>query len=72
MYTPDLRTFREHLLACGVKASPITYPGYMPSGSIGVTDPDGYIIDIHHCSDTEHKKWEHERKTPSVGRTSLL
>jgi catechol-2,3-dioxygenase len=63
MYTPDLQTFREHLLASGVEAPPITYPEYMPSGSIGLADPDGYIIDVHHWSDKEHEKWEHERKT---------
>jgi len=62
MYTPDLQTFREHLIANGVKAPPITYPEYMPSGSLSITDPDGYMIDIHHWSQKEHDQWEKERK----------
>jgi catechol 2,3-dioxygenase-like lactoylglutathione lyase family enzyme len=57
MYTPDLPAFREHLLANGIAAPPITYPGYMPSGSLSLRDPDGYIVDIHHWSDAEHQAW---------------
>jgi catechol 2,3-dioxygenase-like lactoylglutathione lyase family enzyme len=57
MYTPDLPAFREHLLANGVAVPVITYPGYMPSGSLSLRDPDGYIIDIHHWSDAEHTAW---------------
>jgi catechol 2,3-dioxygenase-like lactoylglutathione lyase family enzyme len=57
MYTPDLPTLREHLLANGVSVPPITYPGYMPSGQITVTDPDGYIVGINHWSDVEHGAW---------------
>ena len=57
MYAPDLPAFREHLLANGIAAPPITYPGYMPSGSLSLRDPDGYIIDIHHWSDAEHTAW---------------
>ncbi len=30
LYSPDLIALREHLLAAGVKVSPITYPDYMP------------------------------------------
>jgi catechol 2,3-dioxygenase-like lactoylglutathione lyase family enzyme len=41
MYTPDLPGLREHLLANGVKVPPITCPGYMPSGQITFSDPDG-------------------------------
>ena len=62
MYTPDLAAFREHLLASGVQAPAIAYPEYMPSGSLSVVDPDGYIIDIHHWSSNEHERWESERK----------
>jgi len=62
MYTPDLPAFREHLVVNGVEAPPITYPEYMPSGSLSVTDPDGFMIDIHHWSSDEHEKWETERK----------
>ncbi|HEY6267898.1 MAG TPA: VOC family protein [Candidatus Acidoferrum sp.] len=57
MYTPDLPALREHLLAHGIVAPPITRPRYMPSGSMSLRDPDGYIIDIHHWSDAEHQAW---------------
>ena len=57
MYTPDLPALREHLLANGIAAPPITRPGYMPSGSMSLRDPDGYIVDIHHWSDAEHQAW---------------
>jgi len=35
---------REHLVASGVRVSPITYPDYMPKGEIRVDDPDGYTL----------------------------
>lgn len=70
MYTPDLPALREHLLAKGVKVPPITYPGYMPSGQITLTDPDGYIIGIHHWGDAEHQAWlkdiEQKKKSGSL------
>jgi hypothetical protein len=44
LYSPDLIALREHLLASGVKLSPITYPEYMPKGEICVEDPDGYEL----------------------------
>jgi hypothetical protein len=44
LYSPDLIALRDHLLAGGVKVSPITYPEYMPKGEIRVEDPDGYIL----------------------------
>jgi catechol 2,3-dioxygenase-like lactoylglutathione lyase family enzyme len=44
LYSPDLIGLREHLLAAGVKASPITYPDYMPKGEIRAEDPDGYVL----------------------------
>lgn len=44
LYSPDLIALREHLLASGVKVSPITYPEYMPKGEIRVEDPDGYVL----------------------------
>ena len=64
MYTPDLPSLREHLLANGVQAPPITYPDYMPSGQITLRDPDGYLVGINHWSDAEHQAWlrEVERK----------
>lgn len=44
LYSPDLIALREHLLANGVKVSPITYPEYMLKGEIRVDDPDGYVL----------------------------
>lgn len=44
LYSPDLIVLREHLLAAGVKVSPLTYPEYMPKGEIRVEDPDGYVL----------------------------
>lgn len=44
LYSPDLIALRDHLLAAGVKVSPITYPEYMPKGEIRVDDPDGYCL----------------------------
>jgi catechol 2,3-dioxygenase-like lactoylglutathione lyase family enzyme len=57
MYAPDLPTLREHLLASGVKAPPITYPGYNPSGQITIPDHDGYLVGINHWGDAEHAAW---------------
>ena len=62
MYTPDLPAFRDLLLAGGIAAPPIAYPEYMPSGTIEIADPDGYVIAIHHWSGEEHARWEKERK----------
>jgi hypothetical protein len=58
MYTPDLVGLREHLLANGVQGPPITYPEYMPSGQINISDPDGYRISINHWGKAEHEAWE--------------
>jgi hypothetical protein len=44
LYSPDLVALREHLVARGVKVSPIKYPDYMPKGEIRVDDPDGYCL----------------------------
>jgi hypothetical protein len=44
LYSPDLIALRDHLLASGVKVSPITYPEYMPKGEIRLEDPDGYVL----------------------------
>ena len=44
LYSPDLIALREHLLASGVRVSPITYPEYMPKGEIRIDDPDGYCL----------------------------
>ena len=58
MYAPDLAELREHLLANGIKASAITYPGYMPSGEINFRDPDGNFLSICHWGKAEQDKWE--------------
>ena len=67
MYAPDLPALREHLLTNGIQAPPIAYPGYMPSGSITIKDPDGYTVDVHHWSDKVHDAWvqnlEQKRKS---------
>jgi len=44
LYSPDLIALREHLVASGVKVSPIKYPDYMPKGEIRVDDPNGYCL----------------------------
>lgn len=46
LYSPNLVSLREQLLAHNVRVSPITYPNYMPKGEVQVEDPDGYILYI--------------------------
>jgi len=58
LYTPNLPELREHLLANGVKVSPIKYQEYMPSGEINLGDPDGYKIEIGHWGKSEQEAWE--------------
>ena len=58
MYTPDLPALRDHLLANGVTVPPISYPEYMPSGMIEMTDPDGYRLGIHQWGKSEQEAWE--------------
>lgn len=58
MYAPDLAGLREQLLAGGVKAPPIKYPAYMPSGEIQMADPDGYAIVVSHWGKAEQEAWE--------------
>lgn len=57
MYTSDLPGLRDYLLAQGVKAPAISYPEYMPSGQVTISDPDGYLIGINHWGDAEHEAW---------------
>jgi catechol 2,3-dioxygenase-like lactoylglutathione lyase family enzyme len=63
LYTTDLRTLRDHLLASGLQIPPIAYPEYSPSGEITLRDPDGYRISIIHWGEREHEQWQRERKT---------
>jgi catechol 2,3-dioxygenase-like lactoylglutathione lyase family enzyme len=58
LYTPDLPGLWEHLLANGVKVSPIKYQEYMPSGEINLADPDGYKMEIAHWGKSEQETWE--------------
>src|ERR1700680_481827 len=58
LYTPDLPGLREHLLANGIKMSPIKYQDYMPSGEINLADPDGYKLEIAHWGKSEQEAWE--------------
>jgi hypothetical protein len=58
MYTPDLVSLREQLLAVGVKVPPIKHPPYMHSGEIQLPDPDGYSVLIAHWGKSEQDAWE--------------
>jgi catechol 2,3-dioxygenase-like lactoylglutathione lyase family enzyme len=58
MYTPDLSDLREHLLASGVKVSPIGHPEFNPGGVITFADPDGYKIGISQWGKSEQEAWE--------------
>lgn len=71
MYAPDLPGLRQHLLANGVKVSPIKYPEYMPSGEMNFRDPDGNFLGICHWGQKEHEAWEQRliaKKNPSTQR----
>jgi len=48
MCAPDLPALREQLLASGVQAPAIQYPGYMPNGELRLDDVDGYVVLIGH------------------------
>jgi hypothetical protein len=58
MYTPNLVELREQLLASGIDVPPISFPGYMPSGEIGLRDPDGYAVLIAHWGKEQQEAWE--------------
>jgi hypothetical protein len=58
MYTPDLVSFRQQLIASGLKMPAIVYPGYMPSGELDFPDPDGFHIAVMHWGKTEQEAWE--------------
>ena len=58
MYTRDLAGLRQQLLDSGVKVPPIRFPEYMPSGEIGIADPDGYAIVVSHWGKAEQEAWE--------------
>jgi catechol 2,3-dioxygenase-like lactoylglutathione lyase family enzyme len=69
LYTRDLPTLRELLLANGIEPERIEYPEHMPSGSMRVDDPDGFNISINQWGEAEQAKWEqHLRDRPPVRR----
>jgi Glyoxalase/Bleomycin resistance protein/Dioxygenase superfamily len=55
LYTPNLPDLRNHLLANGIKVSPIKYQEYMPRGEINLADPNGYKIEIGHWGKSEQE-----------------
>jgi catechol 2,3-dioxygenase-like lactoylglutathione lyase family enzyme len=57
LYSPDLAGLRAELLAQGVTVSAIKRPDYMPSGTMHLSDPDGFSIEICHWGDAEHAAW---------------
>lgn len=44
LYTDDVHTLRQRLVAAGVKVGEIAHPAYMPAGEVRVEDPDGYVL----------------------------
>ena len=50
LYAADLPAVRATLLASGIAAGEICYPGYLPEGEFRVTDPDGYTLMIAQSS----------------------
>ncbi len=57
LYTPELTTLREQLVAAGEKPTEIERPPWMPSGHIMLRDPDGYAIGVNQWGDAEHGAW---------------
>jgi predicted enzyme related to lactoylglutathione lyase len=57
LYSPDLAALRADLVAAGVAVSEIKHPQYMPSGTMHLSDPDGFSIEICHWGDAEHEAW---------------
>ncbi len=43
-YVTDVRGLRERLIAGGMHASMLTFPGYAKAGEFTVTDPDGHVV----------------------------
>jgi len=53
VYASNLLGLPQHLLTNHVKMSPISYPGYTPSGEINLADPDGYLVAVCHWGKAE-------------------
>lgn len=60
LYTPDLPALREQLMEAGIEVGSISYPPYMPSGEICLSDPDGFIVAVGHWGQVEHDAWLQE------------
>jgi len=68
LYTPALAALREQLLAAGIAVSEIKRPEYMPSGTMHLSDPDGFSLEICHWGDEEHTAWmERIGRAPNKG-----
>ena len=57
LYSPDLPRLRGQLVAAGVAVSEVQHPQYMPSGSMHLSDPDGFSLEICHWGENEHTAW---------------
>jgi catechol 2,3-dioxygenase-like lactoylglutathione lyase family enzyme len=44
LYTDDVHTLRQRLVAAGLEVGELKHPDYMPAGEIRVEDPDGYVL----------------------------
>ena len=44
LYTDDVGTLREQLVAGGIQVSEVQHPSHMPAGEIVLHDPDGYCL----------------------------
>jgi catechol 2,3-dioxygenase-like lactoylglutathione lyase family enzyme len=67
MYVSDLPALCEQLREKGMTVPDIAYPAYMPSGQIGLTDPDGYAVTICHGGSEQQNAWE-ERLSKRASR----
>jgi len=57
LYTSELPALREQLVAAGERPSEIERPPWMPSGHVGLRDPDGYAISINQWGEAEQTAW---------------
>ena len=57
LYTKELSALREQLVAAGEKPGEINQPFWMPSGTLTLHDPDGYIVSINQWGEAEDKAW---------------
>jgi catechol 2,3-dioxygenase-like lactoylglutathione lyase family enzyme len=43
LYSTDMPSFREQLIARGIEVGNVTYPFWSPGGEFQVNDPDGWV-----------------------------